>query len=60
MAMGQAAGGAAALAAHRGGDFLAVPLRELRTLLHRHGAIVPGSIENHAEPAAGDADKPLA
>ncbi len=50
MAMGQAAGAAAALAANRGGDFATVPLPELRELLHRHGAIVPGFVGNHGRP----------
>jgi hypothetical protein len=54
MAMGQAAGAAAALAVDRGGDLLAVPLPELRALLRRHGAIVPGMVENDGEPSAGD------
>jgi glycine/D-amino acid oxidase-like deaminating enzyme len=41
MAMGQAAGAAAALAAKQGCTPLAVPLEELKTLLRAHGAIVP-------------------
>jgi hypothetical protein len=41
MAMGQAAGAAAALAARQGCTPLAVPLAELKTLLRTHGAIVP-------------------
>jgi hypothetical protein len=42
MAMGQAAGAAAALAATGPGEIEAAPLDELRTLLRKHGAIVPG------------------
>lgn len=41
MAMGQAAGAAAALAANNNLSPKQVPLGELRTLLRRHGAIVP-------------------
>jgi hypothetical protein len=41
MAMGQAAGAAAALAARSGGTPLSVPLTELRKTLTEHGAIVP-------------------
>ena len=41
MATGQAAGALAALAAKRGLDLVAVPMRDLRALLRRHGAIVP-------------------
>lgn len=41
MAMGQAAGAAAALAAKRKATPLAVPLEELKALLRKHGAIVP-------------------
>jgi len=44
MAMGQAAGAAAALAAKLGADFEEVPLEKLHTLLRRHGAIVPGDL----------------
>jgi hypothetical protein len=59
MAMGQAAGAAAALAANRGGDFTAVPLPELRELLRRHGAIVPGTVEDDpGPPAAANAGEP--
>lgn len=59
MAMGQAAGAAAALAVKRGGDFLTVPLPELRALLRRHGAIVPATMENDAEPSAGGDREPI-
>jgi hypothetical protein len=41
MAMGQAAGAAAALAVQRGVDVADVPLSDLRTLLRAHAAIVP-------------------
>lgn len=41
MAMGQAAGAAAALAAQRGVAPLDVPLADLRVLLAKHGAILP-------------------
>ena len=41
MAMGQAAGAAAALAVQRGVDVADVPLPDLRALLRAHGAIVP-------------------
>jgi hypothetical protein len=41
MAMGQAAGAAAALAARSGITPLAVPLEDLRAVLREHGAIVP-------------------
>jgi hypothetical protein len=41
MAMGQAAGAAAALAVRLGVDFENLPLEELRVLLRQHGAIVP-------------------
>ena len=41
MAMGQAAGAAAALAARAGVAPTAVPLAEIRGLLRQHGAIVP-------------------
>lgn len=41
MAMGQAAGAAAALAARRNTTPLAVPLDELRALLRQHGALLP-------------------
>lgn len=43
MATGQAAGALAALAVKRGLDPAAVPMRDLRALLRRHGAIVPGA-----------------
>jgi hypothetical protein len=43
MAMGQAAGAAAALAAKAGVTPQQVPLAELRSLLKAHGAIVPGA-----------------
>ncbi len=42
MAMGQAAGVAAALAAKSDTPPLAVPLKKIRATLRRHGAIVPG------------------
>jgi len=42
MAMGQAAGVAAAQAANHGRTPLDVPLAEIRELLQEHGAIVPG------------------
>lgn len=42
MAMGQAAGAAAALAAHHDTTPLKLPVREIRELLKKHGAIVPG------------------
>jgi hypothetical protein len=41
MATGQAAGALAALAVKRGLDPAVVPMRDLRALLRRHGAIVP-------------------
>ncbi len=41
MAMGQAAGAVAALAARRGVSPLEVPLDDLKALLRQHGAIVP-------------------
>ena len=43
MAMGQAAGAAAALAANAGITPSQVPLKKLRELLKQHGAIVPGA-----------------
>jgi len=42
MAMGQAAGAAAALAALRKTTPLKVPLAEIHGLLRKHGAVVPG------------------
>jgi len=42
MAMGQAAGAAAALAARRKTTPLDVPLEDIRRMLREHGAIVPG------------------
>lgn len=42
MAMGQAAGAAAALAAKSGTTPLEVPLTEIHNLLRSHGAIIPG------------------
>jgi hypothetical protein len=42
MAMGQAAGAAAALAAKTGATPLEVPLKEIHGLLRAHGAIIPG------------------
>jgi hypothetical protein len=44
MAMGQAAGATAALAARRGATPLKVPLAEIRRELARHGAIVPAGV----------------
>ncbi len=44
MAAGQAAGAVAALAARKGLDPADVPVRELRDLLARHGAIVPEAV----------------
>jgi hypothetical protein len=41
MAMGQAAGGTAALAAKLGVSPLEVPLEKIRDLLRDHGAIIP-------------------
>jgi hypothetical protein len=41
MAMGQAAGVMAALSARTGVDPEALPLADIRTLLEKHGAIVP-------------------
>jgi hypothetical protein len=41
MAMGQAAGAAAALAAKKGTTPLEVPLTEIHKLLRKHGAIIP-------------------
>ena len=46
MAMGQAAGAAAALGVHHGVPSRAVPLDELRALLRDHGAIVPPDLES--------------
>ena len=43
MAMGQAAGAAAALAAQRKTTPLEVPLKDIHRLLRKHGAIVPGA-----------------
>lgn len=44
MAMGQAAGVAAALAAKAGATPLDVPLKEIHGLLRTHGAIIPGDV----------------
>jgi hypothetical protein len=44
MAMGQAAGAAATLAAKAGTTPLEVPLKEIHTLLRDHGAIIPGDV----------------
>ena len=44
MAMGQAAGAAAALASKSGTTPLEVPLKEIHDLLRTHGAIVPGDV----------------
>ena len=41
MAMGQAAGAVAALAAQQNATPLEIPLQEIRKTLHKHGAIVP-------------------
>ncbi len=50
MAMGQAAGAAAALAAKLGIDFEELPMAELLDLLRQHDAIVPGDIGRDAAP----------
>ena len=42
MAMGQAAGAAAALAAKQNTTALDVPLGDIRNMLREHGAVVPG------------------
>jgi len=42
MAMGQAAGAAAALAVKAGTTPLEVPLKKIHDLLRSHGAIIPG------------------
>lgn len=42
MAMGQAAGAAATLAAKAGTTPLEVALKEIHALLREHGAIIPG------------------
>jgi hypothetical protein len=44
MAMGQAAGAAAALAAQSGTTPLDVPLKQIHELLRAHGAIIPGDV----------------
>lgn len=44
MAMGQAAGAVAALAAQTGLDVLEVPLADVRSALRAHGAILPGDV----------------
>ncbi|MCM8769891.1 MAG: FAD-dependent oxidoreductase [Candidatus Omnitrophica bacterium] len=44
MAIGQAAGAAAALAAQAGKEIEEVPIEKIRELLRKHGAIVPGDI----------------
>jgi hypothetical protein len=41
MAMGQAAGAAAALAARQNTTPLKVPLNDIRNMLREHGAIIP-------------------
>jgi len=41
MAMGQAAGATAALAARKNTTPLKVPLKDIREMLHKHGAIIP-------------------
>ncbi len=43
MAMGQAAGAAAALAAQSNTTPLEVPLKDIRKTLRKHGAIIPGA-----------------
>jgi hypothetical protein len=45
MAMGQAAGAAAALVVDRCVDFADLPVSELREFLRRQGAIVPPDLE---------------
>ena len=61
MAMGQAMGANAALAAEAGLDDLeAVPMGDLRQLLHEHGAMVPGDIRDVAESVAQRRGKPRA
>lgn len=57
MAMGQAAGAAAALAAKLGADFEELSIPDLHALLRRHDAIVPGDIEQSAG-ASGSGDAP--
>ena len=58
MAMGQAAGAAAALAAKLGADFEDLSIADLHALLRRHDAIVPGDIEQSAGPSdSGDAPR---
>jgi hypothetical protein len=42
MAMGQAAGAAAALASQSGKTPLEIPLDAIKALLRKHNAIVPG------------------
>ena len=44
MAMGQAAGAAAALSAKAGSTPLEIPLKEIHDLLRQHGAIIPGDV----------------
>lgn len=44
MAMGQAAGAMATLSARTGLDPEALPMAEIRALLRKHGAVVPGDI----------------
>lgn len=44
MAMGQAAGVAAALAVKQGNTPLEVPLKDIHALLRTHGAIIPGDV----------------
>ncbi len=50
MAMGQAAGAAAALAARPGVEPACVPMADLRELLEDHDAIVPGGKEDGGRP----------
>ena len=58
MAMGQAAGAAAALAAGAGIDFDRLSLDALRRLLRRHGAVVPGSGTGGADRQADGSGRP--
>jgi hypothetical protein len=44
MAMGQAAGAAAAISAKAGSTPLEIPLKEIHDLLRQHGAIIPGDV----------------
>lgn len=51
MAMGQAAGAMAALSARKGLDPEDLPISDVREVLRRHGAVLPGDISLEAEPA---------